>query len=314
MREGPPRKEDFVIFLRGAPLPGLRARAAQVMRHLLSDCAVCRNDLALMGWSKERLMRLVQPAAKDASQDETLGGSYDYSSAFAAAEQSVSAFLAPERSETESPAPLLLQELEALAPGERTQRVSAGAPFSTPALVRLLIDRSYGFRYKDASKMLHFADLARIAAEGCSADQAGGEMRLADLRTKAWGQYASALRVGGRPREAEEALVTARAYRERGTGDPVLRAWMLERVSSLLVFQGRFNEAIEMYEEAGQIYSELGQSDQLAGTMIYRAVALIYSGEAERALPILNQAIPLISQEEDPHLLFAARHNLICGH
>jgi tetratricopeptide (TPR) repeat protein len=136
-------------------------------------------------------------------------------------------------------------------------------------------------------------------------------MRLADLRARAWGQWGSALRVCDRPRDAEEALTTAREYRERGTGDPVLRAWMLERVSSLLVFQGHFKAAIEMYEEAGQVYEELGESDRLAGIMIYKAVALIYSGEAERAVRILNQAIPLIDYEEDPHLLLAACHNLI---
>ena len=310
MFEGHPSKEDFATFLRGAPLPGGRARTAEVTRHLLSDCAVCRNDLLLMGWSKERLTRLVQPPAKEASPEGALGTAYDYSAAFAAAERSVSAFLTPERIE-EIPAPLLLQELEALEPGERSRRVSAGAPFATPSLVRLLVDRSYAFRYKDASEMLQFADLARIAAEGCSPDQAGGEMRLADLRTRAWGQLASALRVGDRPHEAEAALATAREYRERGTGDPMLRAWMLERTSSLLVFQGRFNEAIEMYEEAGQIYEELAQSDKLTGIMVYKAIAFVYSGEAERAVPILNQAIPLINSEEDPHLLFAACHNLI---
>src|SRR5215216_3643827 len=97
MFEGHPSKEEFLTFLRGAPLSGGRTRTAQVTRHLLSDCAVCRNDLTLMGWSKERLTRLIQPPAKDASPEGALGTTYDYSAAFAAAERSVSAFLAPER-------------------------------------------------------------------------------------------------------------------------------------------------------------------------------------------------------------------------
>jgi tetratricopeptide (TPR) repeat protein len=311
MSEDHPSQEDFASFLRGTPFPGGRARTARVMRHLLSDCAVCRDGLTLSGWNKDRLSRLVQPVTKDSAAEESLAKAYDYSGAFAAAERSVSAFLAAEGSEPVIPAPLLLQELEAVEPEERIRRVSAGAPFATPSLVRLLVERSHSLRYKDATEMLHFAHLARLAAELCSPDQAGGEMRLADLRTRAWGQLGSALRVSGRPQEAEEALVTARGYRERGTGDPVLRASVLERVSSLLVFQGRFNEAIEMYEEAGQIYDELDQSDRLAGIMIYKAIAFIYSGETERAISILNQAIPLINHEEDPHLLFAACHNLI---
>jgi tetratricopeptide (TPR) repeat protein len=311
MFAGHPSKEDLASFLRGAPLAGKKPPTAQVMRHLLSDCAVCRNHLTLMGWSRERLARLVQPPTEGAASEAILRPAHDYSTAFAAAERSVSAFLAPEPSAAEIPASRLWQELEALEPEERVKRVGAGAPFATPSLVRLLVDRSHALRYKDASEMLHFADLARTAAEGCSPGQAGDEMRLWDLRAKAWGQLSSALRVCNRAREAEKALATAREYRERGTGDPMLRAWMLERVSSLLLFQGQFSAAIESYEEAGQIYEDLGEDNRLAGIMIYKAVCFIYSGETERAVRILNQAIPLIDPEEDPHLLLAACHNLV---
>ena len=310
MFEVHPSIEDFESLLRGTSRSARHAGNVRAIRHLLGECVPCRERLDGMGWSKKRLGRLIQTAAsEDASPEQIARPAYDYSRAFAQADRAVSAFLTPEPAMEN--AQLLLEDLEALTPSERLERVKSGGVFAVPALVRLLVDRSYALRYKDASDMLHFADLARIAAEECSPDQAGGEMRLADLRTRAWGQLASALRVSDRPREAEEALMTAREYRERGTGDPVLRAWMMERISSLLLFQGRFNDAIAMYEEAGQIYEELGQSDKLAGIMIYKAVAFIYSGDAERAVPILNQAIPLINDEEDPHLLFAACHNLI---
>ncbi len=53
-------------------------------------------------------------------------------------------------------------------------------------------------------------------------------MRLADLQTRAWGQYGNALRVCGRPREAAEAFASAQKRRAQGTGDPALRAWLLE--------------------------------------------------------------------------------------
>jgi tetratricopeptide (TPR) repeat protein len=178
-------------------------------------------------------------------------------------------------------------------------------------VVRALIDRSHALRYRDADEMQHLAVLARLAAEACPASAAGGERKLSDLRARAWGAYANALRVGSRPRQAEEAFATAQDHQARGTGDPALRAWLAERITPLAIFQGHYGEAIEMCEEAGQIYLELGENQALASTRTQKAIALIYAGETDAALLTLHQAIPLIDQEEDPHLLLAACHNLI---
>ncbi|HEX9943855.1 MAG TPA: hypothetical protein VGG03_17725 [Thermoanaerobaculia bacterium] len=247
--------------------------------------------------------------AEESPAPEATNG-YDYSRAFAAAEKAVSALLTSESQRAESP-DILLAELDALSKGERVQRVGAGSPFAHPAMVKTLLDRSHAIRYRDAEEMLHFAHLARVAADSCSPDTAGNELRLADLRARAWGQYGNALRVSGRAREAEEALATAQRHRRAGTGDLMLHAWLLERMTPLAIFQGRFSDAVRLCEEAGEIYQELGESHLLASTMIQKATAALYSGEAEAAVRILNQAIPLIDQEEDPHLLLAACHNLI---
>jgi tetratricopeptide (TPR) repeat protein len=160
--------------------------------------------------------------------------------------------------------------------------------------------------------MLHFATLAKLAAEQSleMGDETGG-MKAADLLTRVWGQYGSALRVSGRLHEAHEALARAAEHRLQGTGDPVLHAWLLEKLTAFAVVQGRLSEAVEMAEESGEIYQELGDHHAFASTQTHKAMALIYSGETEAALLTLNQAIPLIEHEEDPHLLLAACHNLI---
>ncbi len=310
MSQDHPSAEDFEGFLRGAPRPARQSRNAQVMRHLLSDCADCRSRLSAMGWSPQRLTRLLQLRAEDDPAEVETAPAYDYSRAFSRADQAVSALLTPDLPTGEAP-DILLAELASLSAEDRVRQVGMGETFTTPGVIRSLIDRSHAVRYQDSGETLHFAQLAQIAVEACSAEKTGGEMRLADLRTRAWGQYGNALRLCGRPREAEEAFATAREYRREGTGDPVLRAWLLERVTPLVIFQGLFSEAIEMCQEAGLIYQELGESHLLASTMVQKAIAFIYSGETERALAILNQAIPLINHEEDPHLLFAACHNLI---
>ncbi|HSK81139.1 MAG TPA: tetratricopeptide repeat protein [Thermoanaerobaculia bacterium] len=117
--------------------------------------------------------------------------------------------------------------------------------------------------------------------------------------------------MSGRPRESEEAFTTAQGYRREGTGDPALKAWLLEKIIPLYIFKGRFDEAIELSEEAGRIYRELSEAHLLASTMVQKAIACLYKGDTESAIPTLNQAIPLIDHEVDPHLLLAACHNLL---
>lgn len=307
MFENHPSGKDLESFLKSASGQATRASNAQVTRHLLAECAVCRGRLRAMGWDGKRLVRLIQ--LEEGTPSPT-AQSFDYSRAFAAAEQAVSALLTPERQEVEPPE-ILLAELESLPQAQRAQRVSTDDRFATPGVIRSFIDRSHKVRYRDADTMLHFAQLARLAAEACSPQSAGNELRLADLKARAWGQYGNALRVAGSSREAMEALHTAQHHRRQGTGDPALRAWLLEKITPLAIFQGQFGEAIQMSGEAGEIYEEIGEGHLLASTLVQQAIAALYSGETASAVRMLNHAISIIDYEEDPHLLLAACHNLI---
>src|SRR5436305_10583793 len=104
MFEGHPNTEDFELFLRGTSRSLHRATSAPVLHHLLSRCAVCREHLDALGWSRERAARLLRPAV-EVSEDTAPAatGACDYSGAFSAAERAVSAFLAPEQISTEIP-------------------------------------------------------------------------------------------------------------------------------------------------------------------------------------------------------------------
>jgi hypothetical protein len=77
------------------------------------------------------------------------------------------------------------------------------------------------------------------------------------------------------------------------------------------VAQKRFADAIQMCEEATTVLYGLGEAHLMASVLVQRAIAALYSCEAEGAIDILNQAIPLIDSEEDLYLLLAAHHNLI---
>lgn len=307
MSNNHPTVDDLKNFLRGASPPRSNtSNHARVMIHLLKDCDVCRDRLLSMGWDAARLERLVRfPGA-----EQEVESGYDYSQAFLSAEQKLAQVFAEELP-LEQPVDLLLAELLAIAQEDQLHALGTDARFAHPELVRRLIDCSHSVRYEDPQAMLHFADLARLAAEACSPEVAGNKARLADLRCRGWMQYGNSLRVCGRSAEADKALTMALRFRESGTGDPALRARLLEQTASLRTFQGRLQDAIALAEEAGRVYRELGEHHHLGSTMVQIAIAALYSGETKRAIHLLNRAIPRIEPEENPHLLLAACHNLV---
>lgn len=282
--------KDFKSFLRNPTELSNPSRNTRLVRHLLADCAPCRGNL--------------REAASKAPEG------YNYSASFAGAEQSLNAFLATGRA-SEPSEDQLAAELELLPVEEQAARVVADGRFASPSLVKHLIDASHAVRYQDAARMLHLANLARLAAEACSVAAVGSALRQSDLRAQAWRQYANALRVLGRLREAEEAFATARFHMAAGTRDPLLRARLCTQTVSLRLAQRRFEEAIALAEEAEEIYAELGDEHARASTLVQKAIACLYAGEAEESIQILNQAIPRIEAERDPNLLLSACHNLV---
>lgn len=306
-----PSIAEFRNFLKGV---SQTASSSLIVRHFLADCSACRARLHEMGWEGSRLERLIHISGAELNglDDANLRvtGGYSYDAAFAKADRVLASFFVPVRPLEEAPEELLT-ELLSLPEKEQTRRIASDQRFAAPQLVHHLIDRSHAVRYQNHERMLNLAHLARIVADAVPAESAGGELRLADLRARAWGHYGNSLRVCGRLREAEEALVCAASEREAGTGDPPLKARLFEQLASLHIFQRRFESAIEFAEEAGKIYREIGESHLLASSLVHKAIATLYSGETGAAVETLNRAIPLIDYELDPHLLLAACHNLV---
>ncbi|HYN20471.1 MAG TPA: tetratricopeptide repeat protein [Thermoanaerobaculia bacterium] len=282
--------EDFAKFIRDPAEPASFPRNTRLVRHLLAACAPCQQSLA----------KVVSKPAEGS----------DYGEAFAAAERSLTAFLATDHPSESSPEELLA-ELSFLPGEEQANRVATDGRYAFPSFVKHLIDESHAVRYQDAARMLHLANLARLAAEACPVKAAGSEPKRNDVLAQSWRQYGNALRVLGRLREAEAAITTGQCYLQAGTRDPRLRARQCTQTASLRMSQRRFEEAIEQAEEARQIYGELEDNHSLASTMVQKSIACLYAGEPEEALQILNGAIPFIDSDRDPHLLLCACHNLV---
>jgi tetratricopeptide (TPR) repeat protein len=316
MWENHPTTDDFEALFRSVPRPGQAPRRALVLRHLLAECPSCQERLTEAGWDAGRLLRLVSLSAAEvheADKKEVPWVGYDYGQAFAGAERALAELFGqdgPLRVEPEA----LLAELAALPKELQADCVTQDPRFAHPEVVRSLIARSHLLRYDDPQQMTHLADLARLAADACTATAAGSQARLADLRARGWMQYGNALRVCGDLHAADEALASAQRLAAAGTHDPLLRARLLEHLASLRTFQGQFQKAVEMADRAGGLYRDLGECHSLASTMVQKAIASLYSGETEAAVKTLNRAIPMIDPEENPHLLLAACHNLIRGY
>lgn len=306
-----PTVEDFEGFLRSASGPGRAARNARVLRHLLAECSSCRHRLEDLGWGESRLERLfLFPVDREEQNLAETASPYDYSRAFAATEQALNAFFAQGRPAESTPEDLLA-ELLPLPQDEQVRWATTHSRFANPGLIQQLVEMSDAVRYENAARMVHLANLARLAAEACTVSVAGSAPKLADLRALGWRQYANAQRVSGQLREAEEAFANAQRFCDEGTGDPPLRAALLARVGSLRIFQRRFDETIALADEAIRIYQELGESRSVAPILVQKAMAQLLSGAPEAAVRTLNRTIPLIDHQGDPHLLLAACHNLI---
>lgn len=312
MWEGHPSIDDFkALFRLSAPARVLRPAA--VAQHFLTGCSSCRDRLREAGWDERRLDRLFWLSLEDlrhAADTEPPWAGYDYRSAFAAAERTLTAFFGRD-TPLAVPCGGLIAALLQLSHGEQIRHAAADPRFAHPEVVRTLIDRSHRVRYSDPRQMLHLADLARRTAEACGPDTTGNEMRLADLRARGWMQYGNALRVCGDLQAADEALSAAQRFRDAGTRDPLLRARLLEHLASLRTYQGKFQHAIELADHAGEIYCAIGEHHSQASTMVQKAIASIQIAKTEEAIRCLNRAIPRIDPEENPHLLLAACHNLI---
>jgi tetratricopeptide (TPR) repeat protein len=309
MLEVHPSAADFAGFLQGAGGPEHADRNLRILRHLLAECRTCKERLRSLGWPEHGFERLFFEGNGEDSEERPQGYSYDV--AFHRAEAALEECLAP------APPPIvaldrLIEALLATPPAEREALVLSDTVFAVPQLVDWLIEKSHETRYADPADMLLCARIARTLACRCALDSVGSPARSEDLRARAWRQYANALRVAGQFRESEEAFKVAQHHLAEGTGDPLLEALQAEHLASLYTNQRRFPEAIRETEEAAAIYRELGESHALARVIVKEAIAFLYSGDPEGAVRRLNLAIPMIDQEEDPHLLLAACHNLVC--
>lgn len=268
-----------------------RAEGRQVTLHLLPGCQACRK----------RLRELLVPQVPEDA----------YDAVFALLEASSPRGTGGINLPVDAAAKVLLAELDAQPKPRQEILARNSRRYLSPGLARLLAERSYELRYQDPRLMLHAARLGAVIAERLEATRSGEAAELADMCALCFSQLCNALRIPGDLDRAEQALDTAYKALKKGTGDPLLRALVLERLGSLRKWQCQYEAAIHAYEEAVEIYRDHGRRHELASALIGQAIATFSAGDPEEALALLFEAIPKIEGERDPRLTLAACHNVV---
>ena len=138
-----------------------------------------------------------------------------------------------------------------------------------------------------------------------------GTEAIEDLRARAWSCIANSHRVRFELREARDAFDRALLHLRKGTREPWELAVWLDLKASMLRAQRRFDEAMKLLRRALVLFLAVGDRHRAGRTLISMDHVLFCAGQAEKGIPLLYQALDLIDPDQDPRLLFSAKHNLI---
>jgi tetratricopeptide (TPR) repeat protein len=222
-------------------------------------------------------------------------------------------------------APILLAELLPLPFEAQLAAVRGEERFQNWGLCHLLLRESQEAAFEDPTRAISLAELGVRISEYLVEEAYDPEWVL-DLQARAWACLGNGLRVLGELWSAESAFRRAEEYLETSmTGNPHVRAEVLDLKGSLRRAQRRLEEAETLAGEALALYRESGDEHGVGATLIKQAKILEERGEPDRAVALLEEAARLASiarlgstaGDTDSReagkrlrLLLCARHNL----
>ncbi|HJX27148.1 MAG TPA: hypothetical protein VJ885_04495 [Thermoanaerobaculia bacterium] len=177
-----------------------------------------------------------------------------------------------------------------------------------PGVFEALLGRSWAVRFNNPREMIRMARGAVIVAEAFDPCEYGVK-RVADLRARAEGELANACRVADDLLEARRGFGRAYGLFYEGTGDPYLRARLLDLESSLLGTGRQYALALERLTTVAGLYRDLGEAHLAGRALITRGLYACYSGNLEQAVASTEAGLAEIDCQRDPALFMTATHN-----
>ncbi|MHB1986952.1 MAG: ATP-binding protein [Acidimicrobiales bacterium] len=155
----------------------------------------------------------------------------------------------------------------------------------------------------------HYYDALRAVPEDEDADGIRAETVLAFTRA---GQRATSI---GAPHAAEHAYATAAEL----VVDEPERCKLLEQAGDAGVQAGRYAQSLERYEHVMAAHLGAGREREAARVTARVGLALSRLGRGEQAIPLLQQALDLLSDKEPDDTVVRLHHRLgavlvFCGH
>lgn len=182
--------------------------------------------------------------------------------------------------------------------------------FDTWAFCELLLDAGFETIYDDPHRSLDLCRMGIAVAERLAAGPYG-ERAVEDLRARAWGRSANALRAISDLPGAEQALATAAEHLRKGSGEPLEEAEHLYFTASLRRAERRLDEALRAIRRSRRIYRLVGSSHLEGRSLLCEAAIHDLRGDFAEAVACCRQAREQIEPDRDRRLALAARHNLI---
>jgi tetratricopeptide (TPR) repeat protein len=207
-------------------------------------------------------------------------------------------------------APLLFAELGEWPFEEQLAAVRDEERFQNWGFCQLLLKKSLEAVFEDPTRAIALAELAVRVAEFL-VEEAYDPDWVLDLKARAWAYLGNGLRVLGELWSAESAFRRSEEHMEASmTGNPRIRAEVLDLKGSLRRAQRRLDEAEALAREALALYRESGDADGVGTVLIKQAKILEERGEPDGAIALLEEAAAIVGGGVQPRLLLCARHNL----
>jgi tetratricopeptide (TPR) repeat protein len=207
-------------------------------------------------------------------------------------------------------APLLFAELGPWPFEEQLAAVRDEERFQNWGFCQLLLRKSLEAVFEDPTRAIALAELGVRVTEHL-VEEAYDPDWVLDLKARAWAYLGNGLRVLGELWSAESAFRRAAEHMEASmTGNPHVRAEVLDLMGSLRRAQRRLDEAEALAGEALALYRESGDLDGVGIVLIKQAKILEERGEPDRAIALLEEAAAIVGSGAQPRLLLCARHNL----